>query len=216
MKSRKMKDGDGRMLKPVTGLRSLSHTQFSIALPAEAPAATPAAAVERHVYTVEVNYFAMEYDASLYRDGRRILIAEMPAVFPVPGGVIEAASSSFGMKRVHFVGAGGEEQLKPAPGTSEYWRARLAHRHPAFSRFLGIAAVVVLLVSLALLLPQLLELVTSIPVVAERVGTFTSPIVLPPWLNTGITVAGFLAALERALTLRNHWLIDMDTWFFGD
>jgi hypothetical protein len=34
---------------------------------------------------------------------------------------------------------------------------------------------------------------------------------LPAWANTTVTVAGVLAATERALTLRNHWLIDLDT-----
>ena len=42
-------------------------------------------------------------------------------------------------------------------------------------------------------------------------GTFTSPIQLPAWLNTALLVAGIIAAFERALTLRNHWLIDADT-----
>jgi len=69
----------------------------------------------------------------------------------------------------------------------------------------------VLLVGLVLLVPQLLELVTRIDAVAERVGVFTSPVSLPPWLNTTLTVAGVLASLERALTLRNHWLLDVDT-----
>lgn len=36
---------------------------------------------------------------------------------------------------------------------------------------------------------------------------------LPSWLNTTLTVAGVLASLERALTLRNHWLPDVDTFW---
>ena len=68
---------------------------------------------------------------------------------------------------------------------------------------------------LVLFVPQLLELVTQWDFVAERVGTFTSPISLPTWLNTTLFVAGIAASLERALTLRNHWLIDVDTWWLG-
>ena len=68
-----------------------------------------------------------------------------------------------------------------------------------------------LLIGVVLMLPQAAELITSIPPVAERVGAFTSPMQLPAWLNVTVTVAGVLAAVERALTLRNHWLIDADT-----
>lgn len=51
--------------------------------------------------------------------------------------------------------------------------------------------------------------------VAERFGTFTSPFALPAWANTGLLILGILAALERALTLRSHWLIDAETWWLG-
>src|SRR5699024_5206161 len=84
-------------------------------------------------------------------------------------------------------------------------------RHPGASRVIGLIAVVILLVGLVLMVPQAAELLTSIDAVAERVGSFTSPIQLPSWLNTSLLVAGALAATERALTLRNHRLIDADS-----
>ena len=68
-----------------------------------------------------------------------------------------------------------------------------------------------LLVGVVMMVPQAAELITQIEVVAENVGTFTSPISLPAWLNVSLVVAGILAATERALTLRNHWLIDAET-----
>ena len=76
---------------------------------------------------------------------------------------------------------------------------------------IGLVAVMILLVGLVLMVPQVVELVTTVEVVAAQVGTFTSPIQLPVWLNTTLLVAGMIAAFERALTLRNHWLIDADT-----
>lgn len=50
------------------------------------------------------------------------------------------------------------------------------------------------------------------------VGTFgvsRMHLVLPGWLNTIVALAGVAASLERAFTLRNHWLIDLDTWWLG-
>src|SRR5690606_20033261 len=120
-----------------------------------------------------------------------------------------------GLSRMHHVPAGDRpaQTLRPHPRSLEGLRARFGRRHPGASRLLGALAIVVLLIGVALMVPQAAELITSIPPVAERVGTFTSPIQLPTWLNITVTVAGVLAALERALTLRNHWLIDAEaTW----
>ncbi|WP_223410538.1 hypothetical protein [Occultella gossypii] len=76
-------------------------------------------------------------------------------------------------------------------------------------------AIGILVLGLVLFVPQLLELVSGLDVVAENVGTFTSPISLPAWLNGTLLVAGILASIERAITLRNHWLLDLDTWWLG-
>ncbi|MBB5640538.1 hypothetical protein [Cryobacterium roopkundense] len=49
--------------------------------------------------------------------------------------------------------------------------------------------------------------------ISERIGSFTSPMLLPAGANSTLIVATALASLERALTLRQHWLIDPDsTW----
>jgi len=70
---------------------------------------------------------------------------------------------------------------------------------------------VILLVALVLGLPQLASAVSQFPIVTDQLGSFESPLVLPDWLNITLLIAGILAALERALMLRNHWLIDVKT-----
>src|SRR5699024_5158936 len=103
--------------------------------------------------------------------------------------------------------------LQPHRRTGEALRNRFGRRFPRTSRALGIAAIVVLLVSLALGAPQILELITRLDVMPRAVGTFTSPISLPGSVNTPLVIASGLAAIERALTLRSHWLIDFETWW---
>ncbi|HIY24637.1 MAG TPA: hypothetical protein H9837_10105 [Candidatus Brachybacterium merdigallinarum] len=150
--------------------------------------------------------------AALYRDGVQVARANFPAVFPVPDGAIEVATGTYGLTRMHLVPEQGPARaLRPHPRTMEGRRSRFGQRHPALSRLLGVVAVLVLLISLAVTVPQIVEQVTTLEPVAERVGTFTSPISLPAWANTSLLVIGALAAFERALTLRNHWLIDADT-----
>lgn len=175
-----------------------------------------------HVYAVDVHYFADDISdsegkraksqAALYRDGVQLYRSNLPATFPVPDGVIEVAVSMYGLTRMHYVGEDGEERiLQPDRRTQEGLRARFGQRFPRLSAFIGGFAIVILLVGLVLGVPQMVELITHIDAVAERVGTFNSPIRLPNWANTTLFVAGIIAASERALTLRNHWLIDFDT-----
>lgn len=150
--------------------------------------------------------------AALFRDGVQLYRSKLPATFEVPGGVIEVAASGYGAKRMHFVdGQGNEEVLVPHRNSAEGLRARFDGRFPLLSKSIGGLAIVVLLVGLVVGIPQGVEMVTSFPPIADRFGTFTSPVQLPMWLNTTLVVAGLCAATERALTLRNHWLIDVDT-----
>lgn len=150
--------------------------------------------------------------AALYRDGVQLYRSKLPATFPVPGGVIEVAASGYGASRMHFVDEqGGEQVLVPHRRAAEGLRARFGQRFPGFSRTIGVLAIITLLVGLTVGIPQGIEMITSIEPIAERFGTFTSPIQLPDWANITLFVAGLLAATERALTLRNNWLIDFDT-----
>ncbi|MFC7406526.1 hypothetical protein [Georgenia alba] len=195
---KKVKPGDGSPLKPYRGWHVLWRTVFTLDHAG-------------HEYALDVDFFDLEGRARFYRDGSQVAVAEMPAAFPVPDGAVEAASSTYGMRRAHLVLTSGQErQLDPAPRTGEAWRARLAERRPGLSRALATGAVVVLVAALLLGLPQAMEQLSRIPVVADHLGTFTSPVTLPAWLNTALGVAGVLAALERALSLRHHWLIDGD------
>lgn len=162
------------------------------------------------------DYFSWEDDARLYTDGVQTARSELPAAFPVPGGVVEVATSTVGLSRMHFVPDDGEAQvLQPDRRSAEGLRARFGRRFPRWHRAIGGIAILILLAGLVFAGPQLLELVSQLDWVAERFGTFTSPFALPAWANTGLLILGILAALERALTLRSHWLIDAETWWLG-
>ena len=216
-KLRRAKPGDGSALKDLAWWQLLTRTQFFLD-PSEHEGRTA------H-YTVDVRYLAAELEGgkiaegfrhapiALYRDGHQQQIANPPVAFAVPGGVIEVGTSDYGLTRMHHVPDDGNpaRALRPHRRSLEGLRARFDRRHPAASRVVGLLAVLILLVGLVLMVPQAAELVTSLDMVAERVGTFTSPIQLPTWVNTSLIIAGVLAATERALTLRNHWLIDADT-----
>src|SRR5690554_7268125 len=65
---------------------ALSRTVFHIDLPDDDGAS--------RTFSVDVPFFNLEGRVSLYLDGRREAWAEAPAVFPVPGGVIEVKTRS--------------------------------------------------------------------------------------------------------------------------
>ncbi|MDO5504454.1 MAG: hypothetical protein Q4G67_14905, partial [Actinomycetia bacterium] len=181
-----------------------------------------------HEYAVDVDLLDFRERVHLYTDGVQSAVASAPAAFPVEGGTIEVELTMLGLRRVHFVPdapadqvpaatvAPTEQVLRPARGTAEHFRARLDRRFPTLSRIIGWLAVAVLLVGLFFVAPTALDLLTSIPWVANVIGTPTLPWSLPDGAAGPLAVAGVVAALERALTLRNHWLIDADTWWLGD
>lgn len=213
---RRAKPGDGSPLKDLRWWQLFTRTQFFLD-PNEHEG-------RRARFTVDVHHYAAELEGgriaegarrapiALYRDGLQRQIANPPVAFAVPGGVIEVATSMYGLTRLHHVHDDGTAHaLRPHPRSLEGLRARFGRRHPGASRMVGLLAILILLIGVALMVPQAAVLLTSIDVVAERVGSFTSPIQLPAWANISLIVAGSLAATERALTLRNHWLIDADT-----
>jgi hypothetical protein len=212
----KVRSGDGGALVEYRLWQLFSRSLFFLDL------AAPSG--NSHVYAVDVRYLADpksrkqhenavgKSPAALYRDGVQVYRSNLPAAFPVPGGVIEVATSAFGLKRMHFVSDDGSEHtLRPHRRSQEGLRARFGQRFPRTSAVIGAVSLVVLLTALAVGLLHGIEALARIPVVAEHVGTFTSPIHLPPWAKFAMGIAGVLSAVERALRLRYNRLIDSVT-----
>ncbi|GHH88456.1 hypothetical protein GCM10018793_68170 [Streptomyces sulfonofaciens] len=205
--AKRIKPGTGRELQQLRWWQSLSRSLYSIALgPGNG---------RQTVYTVDVRHRRriMADDgkgtADLYLDGRHEAESKLPAAFPVPGGTIEVAESRFGLKRCHYVTAGGHEhQLTPDRTSAEGRRAHLAGTHPVLSRAISATSVVLLLISILLLIPQVIEVACKFPPVADRFGTFVSPVALPTWLNSLLSISAVLASIERALRLRHSWFLD--------
>lgn len=201
---KKIKPGDGHPLKPYKFWQPFSRSLFFIKLTEEDG--------KTNTYAVDVHYFNENETAELYRNGKHEATSPLPATFPVPSGYIEVATTSYGLKRMHYVTQeGNEQQLSPHPRSMEGLRMRLDMNFPKLSRLISILAILILISSVILGLPQLIALISQIEIISEHIGTFESPINIPGWANTALLIGGLLAALERAASLRNHWLIDMET-----
>lgn len=203
--ARRVKPGDGRPLKPFRWWQTLSRALFTLRLRDDDG---------RHqVYAVDVRHWGNsstgDVEAHLYLDGRQHAVSKVPAAFPVPGGSVEVAVSAFGLKRCHYVAAdGSDHQLEPDPSTAEGRRAHLERAHPALSRRIGHLSLLVLVVGLAVLVPQVVAPLSQIPPVAQHLGTVASPVDVPAWANAVITVLAVAASTERALRLRYSALLD--------
>lgn len=199
------KPGDGSRLQRFRFWHLLSRSLFTLELPDESG--------RPHRYDVDVHHLrdssSAERPAALYRDGVQVLAANLPVTFPVPGGVIEVAVGQYGVKRMHHVTDDGRERvLRPDPRSLEGRRVRFEQRFPHTSAVIGATGLVVLLMGLAGTLSAVAEQVTRIEVVAQHVGTFTSPLRLPVWATIALAVAGALAATDRALRLKSTWMAD--------
>ncbi|QEU89828.1 hypothetical protein [Streptomyces kanamyceticus] len=197
--------GDGRELKRFRWWQSTFRALFHLRLTGHDGRTT--------VYAVDVRHWQNQSSgnvkAHLYLDGRLHAESKLPAVFPVPGGTVDVRMSGFGLKRCHYVtDAGDEFQLVPDPDSAEGRRARLDRAHPALSRTISLLSLCVLVAALAVLVPQLAEQLTKPEEIAQRIGTFTSPIDVPKWGYFAIGVATLAASTERALRLRHSRLLD--------
>lgn len=185
--------GDGSMLTPMRAGQSLYRSVFGIEH-------------DGVRYDVDLNFFDWDEKVLLYRNGIQDRIQKGKSRFELPDGSrIEVALSTYGIRRAHLVLPDGpERQLEPASGSGERWRADLERDRPGLSRALGLLSWSIIVIALILQVPQLAELG------AELTGwyEFTSPVNLPAWMNTPLTVAGVLAGTERALRLRYNWLLD--------
>lgn len=202
--ARRVKPGDGHPLPRFRWWQPLSRALLHLRL---------AGPDGPETWSVDVRLWGDSDDgevrARLYRDGVHHATSTLPAELPVTGGVVQVAASSYGLRRCHYVADDGtERQLAPDPASAEGRRARLERRRPGLSRALGAVSVAVLVVALVLGAPQIVEQVSQIPPVADRFGSFTSPVRLPATLNVALLVATLLASSERALRLRYHWLLD--------
>lgn len=204
--ARRLRAGDGRPLKPFRWWQLLQGRKlFSLRLEGEDG--------REVVYALDVRHGGKEGGdfgtAHLYRDGGHHAESTLPAVFPVEGGTIEAAMSTAGLRRAHYVTPdGAEEQLAPDPRSAEGRRLRFDREHPTVSRWIGAISVVVLVIGLGVNLVQIAEQISDIPPLVERFGRFESPIRLPLWLNITLGIAAGAAGRERALRLKYHWLLD--------
>lgn len=201
---RRLQSGDGRPLPKFRWWQQLTRSLFWLRLEEEG---------HEVVYAVDVRHGGDSSDgevrARLYRDGVQHAVSKTPARFPVADGAIEVATTQFGLRRIHFVTAGGREhQLTPDPKSGVGRRMRFHREHPTLSRVIGAISVVFLLVGVALLALQLAEVITGVPPIAERIGVFTSPVQLPLWLNIALGAGAAVASTERALRLRYHWMLD--------
>lgn len=187
------KPGDGSALRPVTGWQWLWRTQMG-------------AEVGGVTWDIDCDFFDWDEKVHLYRDGVQDRIQHSRSSFEIPPQHrIEVAWSWYGLTRAHLVDAvGNERQLEPRPGTGERWRADLDRERPGLSRVLGAASWTILVIALLLQIPQVLQLLSA----STGWFDFTSPLSLPGWVNALLSIGGVLAALERALRMRHHWLLD--------
>lgn len=116
------------------------------------------------------------------------------------------------MRRCHVVAHDGTTRaLVPDPRSAEGRRMRFARHHPVASALVGAISIAMLLVGTGLGVLQAVGPVSEIPPIAAALGTFHSPVRLPVWLNVCLglgAAAAAAAAIERALRLQYHWLLD--------
>lgn len=207
-----VKAGDGHTLPRYRWWQLFSRSLFHLHLAGEGSAPQTWSIDVRHGGDADG-----EVRARLYLDGVNQARSKLPAAFAVPGGTIEVVGSAFGLKRCHYVTYDGtERQLMPDPASAEGRRARLERTNPRLSRAIGIASVTVLAVALVLAVPQGIEQLTQLPPIAERIGTFPSPVHLPAWANTALLLATLVASTERALRLRYNRILDGGLFDGGD
>ena len=192
---KKEEPGDGSALKRARGIHRLWRSTFGIDHAGRR-------------YDVAVDYFDFDEKVRLYVDGRHVATPTSPAAFDADGARIEVAFSLYGLKRVRLVDAGVERRLEPGPATLERWRQDVDRRHPVASRAASATSWTVLVVSLLVGVTELLDV--GLPWLAGLIGWDLpegSPISFPEWMTAPAAVLGPIAAIDRALMMRHHWLL---------
>ncbi|KIP53494.1 hypothetical protein [Leucobacter komagatae] len=184
----------GEPLPPISGWDIVTRGSFAIEHSGEE-------------LVVDVDYFDFSERIRLYRAGQLLETRSSPATFSVDETTrVEAEMSLLGMKRVDLVDTSSAERLRfqPRSGTGEAWRAELANRWPRLNRALGVASWSVLAFSLLTQLPVYFNMT-----VGRLVGAELPTFDFLAGVNTALSVAGVIAALDRALQLKyNRWLDD--------
>lgn len=187
----RMTPGDGAPLEPVRGWQKLWRTSFGVRR-------------DGVRYDIDADLLDLDEKVRLFLDGRHVETRTSPARFPIPGATIEVAFSMVGLKRAHVVDAsGGESAMSPNPGTLEHWRQSMDRSHPTASRVLSAASWAVLVLGLVTGVTELLDLAG--PFIGLEGG---APFRFPEPVAGALGTLGIAAAIERALMLRHHWLLD--------
>ena len=203
----RVKIGNGRPLKSFRWWQTLSRALFYLPLKSDDD--------RQVIFAVDVSYWQQflgddgKGKAHLYLDGKHHAESKLPAAFPVPGGTIEVASTIFGLKRCHYVtDEGVVRQLIPDENSAEGHRAHLDRAHPSLSRWIGFISLIMLIVPMFLAIPQIIGAITQVPLIAQQIGSFNSPIALPVWLNIGLGLCAAAGSVERATRLKWNRFLD--------
>ncbi|GII81817.1 hypothetical protein Sru01_67990 [Sphaerisporangium rufum] len=201
--ARRVRPGNGEPLPRFRWWQLLSRSVRTLTL--RAPDGTAS------TYAVDVRQLGDRDDgairARLYRDGALVSLSTMPARFPVPGGHIEVAVGTYGLRRCHHVRADGTAKpLTPHPASAEGRRAHLHRTRPGLSRLVGAVSALLVLVGICVAVPQLAATISHIPPVADALGAFDLPVHVPVAANIAAGVAAVVGSTERALRLRSNWL----------
>lgn len=80
---------------------------------------------------------------------------------------------------------------------------------PVFSRVIGLVSIALVAVGLVVEVPQIIQSLSRIPLIADSIGTFSSPISLPLSLNLVIGLAAVMGSAERGLRMRSSWIDEL-------
>lgn len=202
----KIKEGTGRPIRPFRWWQAFSRALFTLTLTVDG---------RRVVHAIDVPYWQRvvtsdgKGTAHLYVDGRHHAKSPLPAAFPVPGGTIEVVSTSFGLRRCRYLTPDGTiHPLVPDEHSAEGRRARFARSHPGWSRALALVSLTLVIIPVLLVVPQVVDVLSQVPPITERFGTFDSPVELPLWLNVLLGLCTSTASVERATRLRWNRMLD--------